>query len=206
MATESRKVDLFSAIELRGAADVYITQGEVQSLVIESEAAILPSIITSVINNELLIDIDEHQHSSKAVTVKITVRELCLLELTGSGSITSLTSLNCDLLTMRLSGSGEINANVISKGLKANLAGSGKLDIRGAADESDIRITGSGNVNAQNLQSLKSAVSISGEGSCKLNTIDELIVNISGIGNVYYVNEPAFIRSRITGTGDVLKI
>jgi hypothetical protein len=206
LATERRDVPVFSGIELRLHADVYISQGDKQSIQIEAEENILPVIITSVKDDELLIDSDEGHRATMPVNIHITVKDLCLLELTGSGSITSLNSFNCDMLTMRLSGSGEMHSTVIANSVKATLAGSGKIDIKGLSQNSDLRITGSGSINAQNLESNDASVSISGNGACKLDVINELLVNITGIGNVYYLNEPATIRSRITGQGDVLKI
>lgn len=203
---ETRDLSLFSGIELRGEADVYITQGDIQDVRIEAEEKSLASIHTSVRNKALLIEADEFHNSNNSIAVHITVKDLSLMEVTGSGSLTSINPLNCESLTLRLSGSGRINASVLSKSLKASLAGTGSIDLFGKTLDSDIRLTGSGNVNAQHLQTISSSVSIGGDGFCKLNVTDELLANITGVGNVYFVNEPSIIRSRISGTGDVLKI
>jgi len=206
MVTEARQLSVFSGIELRGVADVYIKQGDVQSVQVEAEENLTESILTTINSDELLIDVDSENHPTRPVNVHITVKEICKLELTGSGSMTSLNSLECEALTMRLSGSGKIVVNTKAQQLKASLAGTGRIELKGSVEDADIRIIGSGNVDAQNLRAQRAAVSISGEGSGTIDVIDQLVANISGIGFVYYVNEPGLITSRISGKGDVLKI
>lgn len=204
--TVNRDLPTFSGIELRGAADVYIRQGEIQSVSVEAEENLLSDIIMTVNDNELLIDVNTENYPTRPVNVHITVTELSLLELTGAGSMTTLNSLDCETLTLRLSGSGKILTNTNTQQLKASLAGTGNLELRGSAEDADIRIVGSGNVEAQNLKTQRAVVSISGEGSGTVDVIEQLVANLSGIGYVYYINEPNLIQSRITGTGDVLKI
>jgi hypothetical protein len=70
----------------------------------------------------------------------------------------------------------------------------------------DVKIAGSGNVKAKDLQAVNTTVAISGSGSSTINTREELNVSITGSGGVRYVSEPAKIKSNITGSGNVSKI
>jgi hypothetical protein len=204
--TESRTVEKFNGIELKSVANVYITQGETQEVKIEAEDNLIQHITTKVKNDELVIDCDQEINSHEPINVYITVKDLCLLELSGSGNMITKNEINCEHMTLYLGGSGEMKVALKSQQLKATLSGSGNMNLSGSTSESDLRINGSGNMNAQQMKSFTSAVTISGSGNTKVDVNNELNVNISGSGNVRYVTEPAKITTKITGSGDVSKI
>jgi hypothetical protein len=206
VVSETRTVEKFNGVELKNAANVYITQGETQEVKIEAEDNIIRYITTEVKNNELIIDCKENINSHEPVNVYITVKELCLLELSGSGNMVAKNEITCEHMTLRLGGSGELKVALKSQSLKATLSGSGNMNLSGSVSESDLRINGSGNVNAQQMKTFTSSVSISGSGNTKVDVNNELNVHISGSGNVLYVTEPAKITTKITGSGGVLKI
>jgi hypothetical protein len=204
--TETRTVEKFNGIELKSVANVYITQGETQEVKIEAEDNLIQHITTKVKNDELVIDCDQEINSHEPINVYITVKDLCLLELSGSGNMITKNEINCEHMTLYLGGSGEMKVALKSQQLKATLSGSGNMNLSGSTSESDLRINGSGNMNAQQMKSFTSAVTISGSGNTKVDVNNELNVNISGSGNVRYVTEPAKITTKITGSGDVSKI
>lgn len=206
VTTELRSLSVFSGIDLRNTANVYVSQGDVQEVKIEAEDNIVSLILTEVKNDELIIYCKENIRTKRAVNIYITVKSLCLLELSGSGSIITRSQFACDHMNIRLSGSGDVKVNLAAKSLKATLAGSGNMDLSGSAAEADMRISGSGNVNAELMKSFTSAISISGSGSGKVDVANVLTVNISGSGNVQYLSEPGHIQSRITGSGAIQKI
>lgn len=206
IATETRSVEKFSGVELKSSANVYITQGETQEVKIEAEDNLLQYITAQVKNDELIIDCKENIHAHAPINIYITVKEICLLELSGSGKIVTKNEITCDHMTLRLGGSGDLDVALKAQQLKATLAGSGTLNLRGSSAESMIRITGSGNINAQQLKTFTSSVNISGSGNTKVDVNNELTVSISGSGNVLYVTEPAKLTKIISGSGGVRKI
>jgi hypothetical protein len=207
VVTENRTVITFTGIDLQCSANVYFTQGDEQSVKIEAEDNIINHITTEVKNDELIVSTDGKDfNTQQQVNVYVTVKELCLLELTGSGNMIGKSHINCDNMTLHIGGSGDIKADVRSLTMKIKLSGSGNLEVSGTATSTDVRIAGSGNVNARNLQSMESAVAISGSGQSTINASAQLTVSISGSGDVHYVGEPQKLKTNITGSGSVSKI
>lgn len=206
ITSEVRQLESFSGIELKSAANVYVTQGDVQEVRVEAEDNLLGKINTTVKNNSLVIDDEDNIKYTKPVTIYITVKDLCLLELTGSGNIVTRSQFLCDFMNIKLSGSGDIRVMVNSKSLKANLSGSGNLVLNGSSAETDYRISGSGNINAHELNCFSSAVAISGSGTSTVDVKNDLNVTITGSGNVHYVQEPGKISSKIIGSGEISKL
>ncbi|MEO8087890.1 MAG: head GIN domain-containing protein [Bacteroidota bacterium] len=207
VVTENRTVVSFTGIDLQCSADVYFMQGDEQSIKVEAEDNIVGHIKTEVKNDELTINTDGTDfNSQKQIIVYVTVKELCKLELTGSGNMIGKSHINCDNMTLRVGGSGDITADVRSLTMTIKVSGSGNLQVSGTSTSTDIKIAGSGNVNARNLQTMNSSVSISGSGQSTINASDEVYVNITGSGDVQYVGEPLKLKTSITGSGNVSKI
>jgi hypothetical protein len=207
VVTENRTVTTFTGIDLQCSANIYFTQGDEQSVKVEAEDNIVAHITTEVVNDELIVKSDlKNWKSGKQVNVYVTVKELCLLELSGSGNMIGKSHINCDNMTINVGGSGNVKADVRSLTMRIKLAGSGNLEVGGTATATDIRIAGSGNVNAKMLQTMTSDVLISGSGQSTINASDQLSVSISGSGNVRYMGEPQKLSTSITGSGSVSKI
>lgn len=207
VVTENRTVATFTGIDLQCSANVYFSQGETQSVKVEAEDNIIGHITTEVKNDELLVSTDGKDFNTRQqINIYVTVKELCLLELTGSGNMIGQSHINCDNMTLRIAGSGDLKADVRSLTMKLKVSGSGNLDVSGTATSTDIRIAGSGNVNAKNLQTMNSAVAISGSGQTTINASDQLTVSITGSGDVHYVGDPLKLKTSITGSGNVTKI
>jgi hypothetical protein len=86
------------------------------------------------------------------------------------------------------------------------VTGAGDFKLDGAKQEFlDIYITGTGDVNAFNLEVDDCMVKISGAGMCELNVIESLDVQISGVGNIFYTGHPN-LTSDISGVGNVIAV
>ena len=156
IAAETRTVEKFSGVELKSSANVYITQGETQEIKIEADDNLLQYITTEVKNNELIIDCKENINSHEPINIYITSKDICLLELSGSGKIETKNEITCDHHTLHLGGSGDMTVTLKSQQLKATLAGSGTLNLNGSSSETMFRISGSGNINAQQMKTFTS--------------------------------------------------
>jgi hypothetical protein len=206
LITENRKVETFSAIDLQGVANVYLTQGDVQEVKVEADDNLIGDVTTEVKGGKLVIGQKRDVVSKATINVYITVKELCQIDLSGSGNISMRSQFNCDFMNVNLSGSGDVHAIVAALNLKAILSGSGNVDFKGRADKTDIRIDGSGNVDGKGMTTNASTVQISGAGNCIIDAKDELTVSITGVGNVNYLSEPAKLNQTVSGVGKVGKL
>lgn len=205
--SETRELPAFSGLELRSTANVYIVQGDNQEVRVEADDNLLQHIETSVKNEALIISSDEKRFSSKSpINIYVTVKDLCMIDLSGSGNIITRNEINCQHMKIRLSGSGDIRAILNAASLKATLSGSGNLELNGATAATDIKLSGSGNINAGGLRTFSTNILISGSGTSTVDVKNQLTVNITGSGNVFYKETPEKVRSNISGAGMIQKM
>ncbi len=86
--------------------------------------------------------------------------------------------------------------------LETVYSGSGKARLAGAIQEQEIRISGSSEVNAEELECKEARVRISGSGAVRVQASEKLDVHITGSGDVRYAGQPV-ISHHISGSGSV---
>lgn len=205
---ENRVVADFDEIRAELNGEVYISQGESESLVIEADEEIMPRLKSEVIAGRLELGLRSWFDIFSLVTHPtirywVTVKNLRGAALSGSGKVIVNGPLAAERLRLKLSGSGEFQVPQLETGnLEIDFSGSGKAEIAGKASRIDLGISGSGNMRAEDLECQDARVRISGSSSVRLNVQTRLEVNISGSGEVRYRGQPA-IEHRISGSGSI---
>jgi hypothetical protein len=202
---EDRDVSSFSGISLAIPAELYLSQGSPQKVVIQASDEDLSRIETSVKNGQLYIKTDSYFARLKDVKIWITVPEIEALHLSGSGTIMNETAINSHELDMKVSGSGKIKIMELQgHELEAAISGSGDIILAGELHEMDVKISGSGSMQAKDLKVEECDTKISGSGRCEVDATGELNADISGSGHVTYYGNPE-VDASVSGSGKVRK-
>lgn len=188
LVSEERQHSGFTGIELAGSADVEVSFGETESVVVEAEDNIISLIETDVRGSTLVIRTKPNTTiaSSLPVRVLVTMKELKAVSLPGSGFIT-IDGLDAERVEFELPGSGTINAS-------------------GVVDELQVSLPGSGELECQDLQARTAEVKLGGSGIVKVFASQGLDAAISGSGTIQYSGNPANVKEKVTGSGEVVAV
>jgi len=208
VATQTRDVNDFTAIELDYPAQVTVAQGNSVSVKIEAEDNVLPGLQTRVQNNRLEIFYKvadgDYVNPTRAVKITIVVKDLNEMDFGSAGELT-INGLETDDLDISLSGAGNLKVNdLAAKKFSVDLSGAGSIAINGEADDFDLNISGFGSFNGKDLQTNTASVNLSGAGSATMWVEDELDANVSGVGSVNYYGSPKVIQ-QVSGVGSISK-
>lgn len=196
-------LDKFTGLGLSLSADVYLRQGNQQSVEIEARESVIENITKDVSNQYWKIGFKKSMRNYDKITIWVTVPTIDKLSVSGSGDISGENAFDgLDELKMNVSGSGNIQFEAEADEANCVVTGSGNIELRGSADDQKISITGSGDVESNNFKVKECVVRITGSGDCEVNVSERLEVYITGSGDVTYKGDPS-VRSRITGSGDV---
>jgi hypothetical protein len=204
--SQTREVSGFDAINVEYPAEVFIEQGNSESLKIEAEDNLMPNLKTQVRNGTLEIfyrrEGGNHVNPTKTVRITIMVKDLNDLNFSSAGEVT-IDKLKTDSLDASLSGAGNLNLNDVQiEGLQVRLSGAGSMTASGAADDLDISISGFGDFEGADLHSQDASASISGAGSATLWVDNNLDAQISGAGSISYYGD-ASVSRQISGVGGI---
>jgi hypothetical protein len=204
VVTEEREVSGFNKINMSGYGEVIITQGDEESLTIETDDNLMQYIQTEVRNNTLFLTITDKTipDPSGSITYNLTVIDLESIELSGAGSF-DIKALDTPGLEIVFSGAGNINLDSLSADeLSVQLNGAGNINIAGEVGKQDVGISGAGKYSAPDLQSSQADVLIEGLGQVEIWATDALTVKIEGAGSVDYYGSPS-VSQDIEGGGSI---
>lgn len=167
-------------LEVAIGADVIYTQGPVASVTVTGPKTTVDHMVFR--NGRLMLDTPIRDTGD--VNVVMTAPGVKKFVLAGSQNLTI--------------------AGYRQDSLDATLAGSGDLNISGAADRLKINIAGSGDVDAAALTVKDASVNIAGSGDATIAPTASVDVNIAGSGDVELTTHPANVKSSVFGSGSVI--
>jgi len=205
VVSTSRNIEAFTRLVCDIPCQIYITQGNTPSCVVNTCENLQDFIITEakgggklkITSKKCISDLD-------TVRIDLTVPELKGLKIKGPGKMFSTGVFTGDKMEFEIDGSGNIYFNVMLNSLETDIRGSGDANLKGSVQKHNIAIKGSGNVSAGELNTYECKVDIEGSGSCHLFVNNMLKANINGSGDVFYKGSPE-IKTDIKGSGKVQK-
>jgi len=229
IVSEARDVSGFDRVSVSGGGKMTITQGDEESLVIETDDNIIDLIETYVSGDELVIQKKREYQStmlrpSRSISYTLVVKDLTALSTSG-GMNTDISELETSGLALSTSGGGSITIESFSgtslevdssggvrvtvddlsvKRLDVSKSGGGSFTISaGTANDQWIEMSGGGKYRAGDLQSQVVDINSSGGGDFIVWAEDVLDVEMSGGGEVEYYGNPA-VNTSLSG-GSTLK-
>lgn len=145
--SDERAATNFFGLVVNTNANVILTQGESVSVRVEGDRRLINSVQTTVTNGALIIT----GTNSRPVTIYVTVQDLNLVEVNGSGKVYSTQPINSDMLLLKVNGEGSIKMDVRALTLGMIVKGKGKIIASGSVGDSFVRVFGKGNIYAQDL-------------------------------------------------------
>jgi len=207
----------FQSIYVNSNYTVYLKQTNKQEVSVEALTEIYSLTEIKVENGVLLINTERKPESpNKSIWAKIddiklnptmkvyvSVKNVNELQVNGGGKIISENSIASDNLSLGVSGSGTIDLDVKGKTIKTEVSGSGTVILKGYASFNDIHMSGSGNINAFNLELESVKVKVSGSGVCEINATGSLDAAVLGSGVVKHKGNTKTVTKKTFGSGSV---
>jgi hypothetical protein len=206
VVTETREVSGFQALKVSYPAQVFVKQGNAESLKIEAEDNLLPNLKTQVRNGTLEIfyrrENGKHVNPTKTVKITVVVKDLKEVDFSSAGELT-IEKLKTEDLDVSLSGAGNLKLDGVQvSGLGVSLSGAGSMTASGETEDLDLNISGFGDFKGGDLHGQVARVNISGAGSATVWVDEDLSAGISGAGSIRYYGN-ASVTKQISGVGGV---
>lgn len=207
----------FQSIYVNSNYTVYLKQTNKQEVSVEALTEIYSLTEIKVENGVLLINTERKpENPNKSIWAKIddiklnptmkvyvSVKNVNALQVNGGGKIISENSIASDNLVLGVSGSGTLDLDVKGKTLKTEVSGSGTVILKGYASYNEITMSGSGNMNAYNLELESAKIKVSGSGVCEVNATNSLDAAVLGSGVVKHKGNTKTVTKKAYGSGSV---
>ncbi|WP_317203191.1 GIN domain-containing protein [Janthinobacterium sp.] len=183
IAHELRPVGALSAIEVSGPIRLEVRVGGAPSLDIETDSNLLPLVHSDISGGTLKLWVDGGVRSRNGIRVSYSVAQLSELSASGSGRV--------------------IVSGLDGGALNLSSKGSGPLQLSGRVDQLALRMSGSGGVNAGELDAASVNASLHGSGRLTLGQLrgGALNADLYGSGSVRASGTVRDLAVQVHGSG-----
>ncbi len=206
---QTRSVGNYDRISVTGKMEVQLIAGKEGRIDIEAESNLMEFIETEVSGNHLKISVKKgvNLQPSRNHPIKLVVpfETLEALALTGSGHIRNTDVIKARDFKVSVTGSGNMNLNLVTENLSGSLTGSGDVKLTGRTKDLKCSVTGSGDFLAFDLKADNVEANVTGSGDIEISVSNELNARISGSGDISYKGNPEKQNFRTTGSGKITK-
>ena len=208
ITTQSRTVNPFTNVDVRGGIDVYVRQDSVSSVKIEADENLLEYVQVTVDAGTL--DIREERgfnlRSTRGIKVFVSGPSFKHFEASGACDIYSENQLNSpEPISIDLSGACDVKMDLKTPAINVELSGAGKITLKGETKDFDVDGSGSTDVKCFELMTENTHVELSGAGDAEVFASVKLDVQVSGAADVKYKGN-ATVSQKVSGAGTVKKV
>lgn len=202
----SRDFDIaeFNVLNVLGGYVVIYRQSQTPAVTIQMQENLFDYINVASEDGILRISSDRTFRTDRGYTPRIYVYApyLSNVIISGSALLEDWETIYTDSLSIHVSGAASGSVYMEVEELRIDMFGSANFDLVGTADTARINVSGTGDVDASELQTRSAHVNVAGVGNVEIAVSDTLDATISGVGNVWYIGSPQVNRT-ITGLGRV---
>lgn len=188
----------FDRIDIGGIARVELQQADRDEVTVVGDEEVQRAVELTVSDGLLRI---RHGDSWRfwnrdAVQVRVRMRELTQLTISGASDVHAPRTLRLDSLSLRISGQGLARLDDLQANrLRFDVSGAGDAMMAGQVQELRVSVSGKSRVQAERLKAARAHLSISGLCTADVWVTDELRASVSGIGTINYWGQPKVQRS-----------
>lgn len=204
---QTRTVSDYDRISVTGMMEVQLVAGKEGKIELQAESNLMEYIETEVSGGHLKISVKKgvNLQPSRNYPIKLVVsfEDLEALALTGSGHIQNTDVLKSRDFKMSVTGSGNMNLNLVTENLSGSVTGSGDVKLKGNTSNFKGTVTGSGDILAYALKADSVEANVTGSGDIQITVVNELNARISGSGDITYKGNPEKQNFRTSGSGKI---
>jgi len=203
---ETRDISGFTGVKVSSGIDVYLSQGSSFEVNVEADENLHEVILTELEGKMLVVKTERvNIRSAKSKKVHITLPELTALKISSAGDLVGQTLFSCEDLRISISSAGDLSLEVEANRIDLDISSSGDARLSGSTDEFDVTLSSAGDLNAFDLIAAKVDVNVSSAGDARVHATDEISMNASSAGNIYYRGDAEVLRSQSSSAGDIVK-
>lgn len=208
VVTQERTISPFNEIIVNGVYNVYLTQGERESVKVETDENLQEAIIVKNKGNALVLGWKKGINVKRKtkMNVYVTLKDITKLEVKGVGNVNTSSKLSLNTLDIEASGVGNTSLELDCKQLDGEISIVGNFTLKGKVTEVTLDNNGTGALRAFDLVAQKLEINNSGIGKVEVNAQQEISITSSGIGSVYYKGNAKTTKLDHRGMGKIKKV
>lgn len=201
---KERPAGYFDGVKVSTGIDVYLSQGNKESIIVEADENIHEYIVTEIRNGVLHVYFDNVSiRNAEMKRVYVTMKDIRSLKTSSAGDIAGETPVKCDEIELESSSAGDLRLELYAQNVKVRISSSGNIRLSGEAVSLDAGLSSAGDLNAYNFTVKDAEVNVSSAGNAEIFVTRKLEAHSSSAGDIVYGGNPEYVDARSSSAGNI---
>jgi hypothetical protein len=200
-----RDAGSFSGIKVSSGVDVYLRQGDTETITVEADENLHEYIITEVKGGILHVYTEANIRDAEKERVYVIMKEINSVETSSAGDVVGESPVRSERLELSASSAGDIKLEVYAKETKIDISSSGDMTLTGETDKLKADLSSAGDLNAYNLKAKEADVSVSSAGDADINVSERITARATSAGDIRYMGDPKYVDAHTSSAGGIHK-
>lgn len=206
LVTQERNISGdFSAVKSSAGIDVYLTQGDHNRVVVETDENLQEYIEISVKNGTLRIETNHNIRWAKARKVYVTFKEIDNIEASSGSTVQGNSIIKGQNLTFKATSGAEIDLEVFSQDLNLQASSGADMKISGKSSSLNAQASSGSEINAKNLAVINCIAKASSGAEIDVSVKENIEAHASSGAQVNYYGNPTIANAHKSSSGNVKK-
>jgi hypothetical protein len=205
VVTKERNTEPFTGVRVSSGIDIFLKQGNNESLSVEADENLQEYILTEVRNGVLNVYTEVNIREAERKRVYVTMKEVNSIHTTSAGDVFGETPVKSDRLELSASSAGNIKLEAYAKEIRVNISSSGDVSLTGEVDNLEADLSSAGDLNANELKAREADISVSSAGNADINVSEKITARASSAGDINYRGNPKYVDAHSSSAGGIHK-
>ena len=201
-------VKSFSALIVSSGIDLYLTQGNTETLTIKGADDLIKDVVIEQNGGTVSISYKEGINWSRLfknqyIKVYVNYKTLASLTASGGSDVYSQNTIKTNQLNLRASGGSDLKLDLVCKDLVLTISGGSDADLKGSAENMQLTASGGSDVDAFNFVVNYAKATVSGGSDANINVSKALEAGASGGSDVNYKGNASLKKTSSSKSGDI---
>jgi uncharacterized protein YxeA len=200
---KERTATSFDGINVSTGIDVYLKQGDTESIAVEADENLHEYIITEVKGGVLHVYTDANIRDAKMERVYVTMKQVKSLRTSSAGDIIGQSPVKGTDIEVSSSSAGNIKIEIYATKVMASLSSSGDISLSGEAETLKADLSSAGDFEASGFKVKEADISASSAGDARVNVTERLNARASSAGDITYLGDPKYVDAHSSSAGGI---
>ncbi|WP_136481982.1 head GIN domain-containing protein [Cognatitamlana onchidii] len=204
VVTETRNTDAtFNTIKATEGLDVYLTQSNTPSILVEADENLQELILTEIENGVLKIHTKENIGSASSKKIMVSFQDISKIISTSGADVYSTNTLTLENLELKSTSGSDMKLNLKTNVLTCKSTSGSDMRLSGSTVKLYAESNSGSDINAADLMAESSQVKASSGADIVVNSSKELVAKASSGGDIKYYGNPEKVEKSNNPSGSI---
>ena len=192
---QTRQITGFHGISVSSGIDLYLTQKNVEEVVVEANSDDINNLITKMEGGILKIYMDDKSWfklnwNKESRKVYVSFKTLDKLYASAGSDVASQSVMNLENFDLDASSGSDVKLELNALDVSAESSSGSDINLKGKANSIQANASSGSDINAAEFQTKKCIASVSSGADIRVNVTEQLDANASSGGDISYSGNP----------------